>query len=61
MLTTARLFLFSVYNACAAGKYPACQSTEYPTPACPIENNKGCSEGSYATSWKADKHKARFV
>jgi cathepsin B len=37
-----------------SAKYPACPSSEYPTPACA----KTCSENSYPTAYAADKHKA---
>jgi cathepsin B len=40
------------------GKYANCSSTEYSTPACPIESGKGCSEAAYGKSWAADKVKA---
>jgi len=41
------------------GKYPACSQTEFNTPACPLDNGKGCSEASYGTAWAKDKHHAK--
>eukprot|EP00591_Stephanopyxis_turris_P000804 CAMPEP_0195514890 /NCGR_PEP_ID=MMETSP0794_2-20130614/6138_1 /TAXON_ID=515487 /ORGANISM="Stephanopyxis turris, Strain CCMP 815" /LENGTH=348 /DNA_ID=CAMNT_0040643231 /DNA_START=66 /DNA_END=1112 /DNA_ORIENTATION=- len=37
-----------------SAKYPACPSSEYPTPQC----KKSCSEDKYTTSYSDDKHKA---
>jgi len=39
----------------APGKYPACPSSEYPTPKC----SSSCSEGSYTTGYSGDKLKAK--
>ncbi len=45
------------------GPYPQCPNVcsggECATPACPADVNKGCSEASYPTAWKADKHFAK--
>ena len=40
------------------GKYANCSTTEYATPACPIEKGAGCSETTYPTAWAQDKTKA---
>ncbi len=36
-----------------------CPGGDCPTPTCPADNGKGCSEAKYPTAWAKDKHFAK--